>query len=343
MGKVLVVGGAGFIGSHVVASHLERGDEVLVYDVLQRKGVDSVLSWLEEKGNFSVIQADVREYATLRKTLDSHRDLDTVYHLAAQVAVTTSVTNPRLDFEVNALGTLNVLEAIRETGSRAVVLYASSNKVYGKTAGAAIEETRRRYQYRDLKNGISETQPLDLRSPYGCSKGAADQYVCDYYRTYGIRTITFRQSCIYGRWQFGLEDQGWVAWFIIAALLGRPITLYGNGKQVRDILYIDDLIECYHAARERISVTSGEAYNVGGGARNTLSLLELLDFLEERLGRRIPRKFADWRPGDQRVFIADVSRAKSDFDWEPQVSALQGVDRSLNWAQNHSTLLRELF
>lgn len=343
MGKVLVIGGAGFIGSHVVASHLARGDEVIVYDALQRKGVDSVLAWLEEQGDFSVIQADVRDYATLRETLERHRDLDTVYHLAAQVAVTTSVTNPRLDFEVNALGTLNVLEAIRETGNRAVLLYASTNKVYGNIAEAAVKETLQRYQYRELKNGISELQPLDLHSPYGCSKGAADQYVCDYYRTYGLKTITFRQSCIYGSWQFGIEDQGWVAWFIIAALLARPLTIYGNGKQVRDVLYVDDLIQCYHLARERISDMAGEVYNVGGGARNTLSLLELLGILEERLGRSIPRKFADWRPGDQRIFVADIARAKSSFDWEPQVSASQGVDRLLSWAQNHSDILRELF
>ena len=259
-------------------------------------------------------------------------------HLAAQTAVTTSVEAPREDFESNALGTFNVLEAARHLPHLKALLYASTNKVYGGLADVAVVERDGRYAYRDCPDGIAEDRPLDFHSPYGCSKGAGDQYVVDYARIYGLPTVVFRQNTIYGPRQLGVEDQGWVAWFCIAAVLGKPLTIYGDGKQVRDILHVSDLLALYERAIERIDQIKGQVYNVGGGPANTLSLLELVARIEERLQRRLELRFAGWRPGDQRVFIANIAKAARDLGWQPQVGVEEGIESLLAWVLDHRDL-----
>jgi CDP-paratose 2-epimerase len=340
--KVVVTGGAGFIGVNLGAAFASDGHEVIAVDNLSRTGSTENATWLCH--NFptaTVRKADVRtDHAVLAEVV---ADADAVYHLAAQVAVTTSVTNPREDFEINALGTFNVLEAVRRHARRnPVVIYSSTNKVYGGMEDIAIVERHGRYEYRDLPEGIPEDRLLDFHSPYGCSKGAADQYVRDYARIYGLRTVVFRQSCIYGPRQFGIEDQGWVAWFTIATMAGKPITVYGDGKQVRDVLYIGDLIQAFRRATEQIDVTSGQVYNIGGGAENTMSLLELIEFLKEHHGTDIRPGFADWRPGDQPVYVSDVRKAKSHFGWEPTYSVRDGVKRLAEWAKENYPLFQKV-
>jgi CDP-paratose 2-epimerase len=264
---------------------------------------------------------------------------DVIYHLAGQVAVTTSVLDPRDDFENNALGTFNALEAARTAGSNPIFVYASTNKVYGGMEDVIVEEEATRYRYRDLPLGIPETQPLDFHSPYGCSKGAGDQYVRDYARIYGLRTVVMRQSCIYGTRQFGIEDQGWVAWFIIAAVTGKPITIYGDGKQVRDILFIRDLLDVYQAALDRIDATAGQVYNIGGGPENTLSVwAELGPMLARLLGRKVDVSHGDWRPGDQRICIMDTRKAQRELGWRPKVGVAEGVRRLYEWVAANKEL-----
>ncbi|PMP77388.1 MAG: CDP-paratose 2-epimerase, partial [Chloroflexus aggregans] len=264
-----------------------------------------------------------------------------VYHLAGQVAVTTSVQDPRSDFEINALGTLNILEAARLAPEPPIVFFASTNKVYGGMETVDVVEEATRYRYRDLPNGVPEYQLLDFHSPYGCSKGAADQYVRDYARIYGLKTVVFRQSCIYGPRQFGVEDQGWAAHFAIAALLERPITIYGDGKQVRDMLYVDDLIAAYMAALERIDRVSGRIYNIGGGPQNALSIwAEFGPLLSRLVGRAIEVRYGDWRPGDQPVYISDITLAEQELGWRPQVSVYEGVERMVSWIRDHLHLFR---
>jgi CDP-paratose 2-epimerase len=245
-----------------------------------------------------------------------------------------------MDFETNARGTLNVLEAVRELGLDPVVLYTSTNKVYGALSELGVVEEESRYRYTDLDRGIPEETTLDFYSPYGCSKGAADQYVRDYHRMYGLRTIVFRNSCIYGPRQFGIEDQGWLAWFVIAAVLQRPVTIYGDGKQVRDVLYIDDLIDAMMAAIERSNNTQGEIYNIGGGMHFSLSVWrEFGPMLSALLDQEIVVDYGAWRPGDQKIYVSDISKARRDFGWEPRVPPREGVGRLVQWVQEN----RELF
>lgn len=329
--KWLITGGAGFIGVNVARRLLREQYTVVVLDNLARAGAAQNLFWLQQEGQTEFINVDVRDADAVNRAFSRHRDVDVVLHLAAQVAVTLSVQNPRHDFEVNALGTLNVLESVRRYCPEAVLLNASTNKVYGSLAHLPVEVCNGRNRFRTLPYGIAEDCPLDFHSPYGCSKGAADQYVCDYARTYGLRTVNFRQSCIYGIRQFGMEDQGWVAWFAICAVLGRPITLYGDGQQVRDVLWVDDLVEAYLRAAAQIKKTSGQSYNIGGGPENTLSLRELIAWLETKLHRPVETSFADPRPGDQRVFICDIRKARREFGWEPQTSVSDGLSRLVDW------------
>ena len=335
---VLITGGAGFIGSNTAAHYLSKGARVTILDNFSRRGSESNAKWLAQHGDgrLTVIREDIRSAGPALSTAVEQAQI--VFHLAAQVAVTTSVTDPRDDFEINALGTFNVLEAVRKSSARPIVVYASTNKVYGKMGDAGVVAREGRYEYEDLPFGAGEQRMLDFYSPYGCSKGCGDQYVVDYARIYGLRTLTFRQSCIYGPRQFGVEDQGWVAWFAIRALQNRPVTIYGDGRQVRDVLHVRDLIACYDAAIDRIETTAGQAYNVGGGPSNTMSLLELIDLLEQRLGRRLQYTFDDWRPGDQRVFIADIRRARSDFGWEPTLTPKDGVGRLVDWLTENRAL-----
>jgi CDP-paratose 2-epimerase len=336
--KTIITGGAGFIGSNAASRYLRQGDDVIIVDNLSREGVHRNLDWLRGQGSFEFVELDIRRGEEVAKIFRKHRDADRVLHLAGQVAVTTSVTDPREDFEINALGTFNVLEALRKTGISAPMLYSSTNKVYGEMTDVGVVEQQERYGYRTLPAGVSENRNLDFHSPYGCSKGAADQYVIDYHRIYGLRTIVFRQSCIYGYRQFGAEDQGWVAWFMIASQLGRPITVYGDGKQVRDILFVDDLLDAYDAAFAAGDRAVGKAYNIGGGTENVLSLLELLTYIEKRQNRKIPYNFADWRPGDQKVFVSDIRKAQSELGWAPKTDSFRGLGLLYDWVLDNQVL-----
>jgi CDP-paratose 2-epimerase len=335
----LVTGGAGFIGSNLVSRLLNRGEAVTVYDNLSRAGGVRNLAWLRAtfgQDAFQFVVGDVKDAALLTSTA---RDADIIIHLAGQVAVTTSVRHPRQDFEDNALGTFNVLEAARLSGRNPIVLYASTNKVYGGMEDVEVAGLETRYQYADLPDGIPETYPLDFHSPYGCSKGTGDQYVRDYARIYDLPTVVFRQSTIYGPRQFGIEDQGWMAWLIIAAVVGKPITIYGDGKQVRDMLYVDDLVRAYDTAIQKIAVAAGQVYNVGGGPGNTISIWgEFGPALEEMLAHKIPVTWDDWRPGDQRIYISDIRKAKLALDWEPRVKIQDGMQRLFNWIRDNRSL-----
>ena len=328
--KILITGGCGFIGCNAAQRFLQLGHSVALLDDLSRPGSETNLEWLREQGTFDFFRTDVCDAQSMADVVREGR-FDVAIHLAAQVAVTTAVVEPRRDFEINALGTFNLLEAVRRHSTESIVLNASTNKVYGKLPDFNQEEQPLRYALPDLPQGVSEVQPLDFHSPYGCSKGAADQYTIDYARIYGLRTVNFRQSCIYGYRQFGVEDQGWVAWFTIAHLLGRPVTIYGTGKQVRDVLFIDDLIDCYLAAIDRIESVAGKSFNIGGGPGNTLSLLELLELLREYSGRAVQHSFDQWRPGDQPVYVSDIRRAEQEISWRPQVPVHQGVEQLHRW------------
>lgn len=339
----LVTGGAGFIGSNLVRRLLERGENVTIYDNLSRSGAPKNLLWLENqfgKDSFRLIVGDVRNGDLLA---ESARNMDVIAHLAGQVAVTTSVTDPREDFECNALGTFNALEAARRSRRDPIFLFASTNKVYGGMEDVPILEEPTRWRYAELRDGCPETQPLDFHSPYGCSKGTGDQYVRDYARIYGLRSVVFRQSCIYGPRQFGVEDQGWLAWLMIAAVTGRQITIYGDGKQVRDVLNVDDLINGYDLAVEKIDRAGGQIYNMGGGARNVLAVWsEFGPLLEKLLGHPIAVQHADWRPGDQRVFYADYRKAKEELGWEPKIDLEEGIKRLYQWITENRELFADL-
>jgi CDP-paratose 2-epimerase len=338
--KIFITGGAGFVGVNLAEHHLLAGHEVVIFDDLSRRGTSENLAWLQEqhgRGALRAVFGDVRDFDTLRSVFPT--DTDRVYHMAAQVAVTTSVTDPRDDFEINALGTFNVLETIRDRAPQAVLIYASTNKVYGGMESIPTVETGTRYEYRDLVDGLTEEYPLDFHSPYGCSKGCGDQYVRDYARIYDLRTVVMRQSCIYGPHQMGVEDQGWVAHFCIAARLNRPITIFGDGKQVRDVLWIDDLISAYELAAGRIDECAGEIYNIGGGPANTVAVWsEFGPMLESLAGHPVPVTFEDWRPGDQPVYISGIGKAERELGWRPQVSFEEGLNRLWRWVDANTGL-----
>lgn len=331
MGKTIVVtGGAGFVGSNLVSGLLDRGHNVIVFDSLARPGSELNLSWLQSRdAGMEYVHGDVRDPQAVNRVISR---ADVVYHLAGQVAVTTSVEDPATDFEVNAFGTFNVLEAARRSGRQPTLVFTSTNKVYGGIDDVVVVERPTHYEFQDLPNGISEAQPLDFHSPYGCSKGAADQYVRDYARIYDLPTVVFRMSCIYGPRQFGNEDQGWLAHFIIAAVTGRPLTIYGDGKQVRDVLFVDDLVRAFQLAEERIDATAGQVYNIGGGPGNALAVWhDFARILGDLIGRRPEVSFGDWRPGDQRCYVSDIRKATRDLGWEPRVDKAAGIRRLWQW------------
>ncbi len=335
--KILITGGAGFIGCNSAKHFLDQGNDVTIFDNFSRKGTESNLKWIQESHpNVGVVRADIRDADALKEEIG--KGYDAVIHLAGQVAVTTSVVDPREDFDINALGTFNVLEACRLAEKQPIVIYSSTNKVYGGMEDVKTHEVNGRYEYADLPNGVPENRLLDFHSPYGCSKGAADQYVRDYARIYGLKTVVCRQSCIYGYRQFGVEDQGWVAWFIIATVLGKDLTIYGDGKQVRDVLFVEDLVNAYDMCIQNIDKIAGQVYNIGGGSSNQMSLLELLAFLEEFSGKKIEKSFDDWRPGDQPVFVCDITKASRDFGWEPKVSVEEGVKKLYDWVVENKNL-----
>jgi CDP-paratose 2-epimerase len=332
MAKTLITGGAGFIGSNLAARLLRAGSEVRVLDDLSRPGAERNLAWLRSLGGeLRFYQAGINDREALAEATAGVAE---VYHLAGQVAVTKSVEDPRADFLANALGTVNLLEAVRAQAPTACVVFASTNKVYGSLAGERVELSEERYRLADYPLGIPETFPLDFHSPYGCSKGAADQYVRDYHRIYGLRTIVFRQSCIYGPRQFGLSDQGWLSWFVVAALRGIPIQIDGDGCQVRDVLFVEDLLDAYELAVARADECAGEVFNLGGGPERVLAIWRDVAPLLESLAGRLPEvRFGPWRPGDQKAFISDTRKVRERLGWQPRVSVEEGMAALVAWTR----------
>lgn len=340
--NLLITGGAGFIGSNLADYFLDKGFKVTIFDSFQRVGTRDNAVWLKKKfPQIKIIEGDIRDFKKVQKAVVSQ---EVIFHLCAQVAVTTSVVDPRTDFEINALGTFNLLEAARLTNTKPLIVYSSTNKVYGGMEQIKIVEEETRYRYKGLPFGVPENFPLDFHSPYGCSKGAADQYVRDYGRIYDIPTVVFRQSCIYGPRQFGVEDQGWIAWFIIALTLGRQISVYGDGKQVRDVLYINDLVRLFDTAVHKIKKSRGKIYNVGGGTKNTLSVWS--DFgkiLGKLFDRKINPQFVSWRPGDQKVYVSDIRLVKKELGWEPKIRVEEGIYKLYRWIQENKSLFEKRF
>lgn len=337
--KYLINGGCGFLGSNMSAAMLEEGHEVIVFDNLYRFGTEKNLEWLNSLGgNFKYIKGDIRNIYEIEKVIQEEKP-DVIFHFAGQVAMTTSIENPYMDFEINVKGVVNVLESVRKYSKDTIVCFSSTNKVYGDFSYVDFKEKETRYNSEEYKNGFDETTPLDFHSPYGCSKGAADQYMLDYARMFGLKTIVFRHSSIFGGRQFATEDQGWVGWFCQKAyeiknnILEKPFTISGDGKQVRDILFGSDLINCYRKAIDNIEVTKGQAYNIGGGMENSLSLLELFSELERLNNIKMNYTKLPWRESDQKVFVADISKAKKDFGWEPKISKLEGVREMYRWVE----------
>lgn len=325
--QALITGGIGFIGTNVADHLLREGKDVVLFDNMGRAGVEENLEWLrsEHGDRVKFVKGDVRDYAAVEKAM---RGANVVFHFAAQVAVTTSVVNPREDFAINAQGTLNVLEVARRQNPMPIVLYTSTNKVYGGVEHLRVVERATRYEFENLPYGVPETCPLDFHSPYGCSKGTADQYVHDYHRIYGLPSIVFRMSCIYGPHQFGTEDQGWVAHFALTGLRGGRLTIYGDGKQVRDLLYVEDLVELMDRACTNIERTAGQIYNVGGGPAQTISVWAELQEPLKRLIEKLPAvEYGEFRPGDQRIYVSDIRKARERLHWSPRVGIAEGLRR----------------
>lgn len=336
--KILITGGLGFIGINTCIN-LAKDNEIHILDNFSRKGNVQNYQLISEIENVHLHVKDIRNFHDLSLVFQSIKP-DVVIHLAGQVAVTFSVQNPREDFEINLLGTFNILECIRLFTPSCALLYASTNKVYGEYESEIIE-TEKRYDYKDVI-GVNEKTQLDFHSPYGCSKGGADQYVRDYSRIYNLKSVVLRQSCIYGQNQFGIEDQGWVAWFTIASTFNKPFFIYGDGKQVRDALYIDDLVNLYKLIIEKIEYCSGQIFNVGGGPNNSLSLIELIESLEIKSGKKLNYKFSDWRPGDQKIYVSDITKLKEILGWVPKTDLKTGLEKLYNWVSLNEIIFKEL-
>ena len=333
--KLLITGGCGFLGSNLASDALVRGDELLVFDNLYRNGSRENLTWLQTQGKFTFEHGDIRNQNDITRVIQAFKP-DAIFHLAGQVAMTTSMANPRMDFEVNVLGTHNLLEAVRQHAPESIVVYSSTNKVYGDLEQYTYVETDTRYQCVEHPNGFNEQTQLSFHSPYGCSKGAADQYMLDYARIFGLKTVVFRHSSMYGGRQFATYDQGWVGWFCqktIEASKGllEPFTISGTGKQVRDVLHADDMKRLYMAAVHHIDNVRGQAFNVGGGIENSLSLLELFALLEQIANVKLHYNKLPVRESDQRVFVSDLAKAKKMLNWQPEVCAQEGVARMVEW------------
>ena len=334
--KYLITGGCGFLGSNLASEVLRRGDN------LSRPGSEKNLIWLEKQGDVHFIHGDIRNPFAIEKIVADFKP-DVIFHLAGQVAMATSIANPRLDFEVNALGSLNVLEAVRKHTPECIVIYSSTNKVYGDLEWVRYEDTETRYVTPDYPNGFDESLPLDFHSPYGCSKGTADQYMLDYARMFNMRIVVFRHSSMYGGRQFATYDQGWIGWFCQKALevkngaLKEPFTMSGNGKQVRDVLHAEDMKRLYFAAVENIDNVNGQAFNIGGGMKNSLSLLELFDFLEKELDVKMVYTKLPWRKSDQKVFVADIKKAEQLADRKANIDKNSGIKMMLDWLMGISS------
>ncbi|KPA13622.1 CDP-paratose 2-epimerase [Candidatus Magnetomorum sp. HK-1] len=327
--KILITGGAGFIGTNV-AAHFQKKNHIIIVDNLFRKGTEKNLSFLKKNYPIDYKNIDISKENAIDELLKNFPKVDIIFHLASQVAVTTSVINPQVDFQINAQGTFNILEYARKLEQKPIVIYSSTNKVYGAIKQFDTIEKKTRYTFSDIES-VDENCPLDFHSPYGCSKGCGDQYVRDYYRMYKIPGVVFRQSCIYGDHQYGMEDQGWIAWFLIASILNKKITVYGNGKQVRDILYITDLINAYEKAICNIDKVKGEIFNIGGGASNSISILEFFDFIKHELDINIPLEYSSIRPGDQKIFISNNNKLMNYLGWKPEVDYKVGIKKLYNW------------
>lgn len=338
MTKLLITGGCGFLGSNLAEDALSRGDDLVIFDNLYRNGSRDNFSWLQQQGEFRFEHGDIRNQNDITRLIQSFKP-DVIFHLAGQVAMTTSIANPRMDFEVNVVGTHNLLEAVRLYAPDATMVYSSTNKVYGDLEQYAYRETDTRYQCIDRPNGFDESTPLEFHSPYGCSKGAADQYMLDYARIFGLNTVVFRHSSMYGGRQFATYDQGWVGWFCqkaVEAKMGaakEPFTISGTGKQVRDVLHAEDMKKLYFAAVEHIGTARGQVFNIGGGMANSLSLLELFSLLESSTGVELNYTKIAVRESDQRVFVADISKANKVMGWSPNIAPADGVKKMLDWVE----------
>jgi len=344
MAKVLITGGLGFIGSNLADRLLQEEHQVVIIDNRSRPGCEYNLAWLQERYPATQLQfffTGLDDHEVLRA---ASRDAELIFHLAAQVSVSGSVHDPYTDFQSNAAGTLHLLEAARRHARDPIFIYSSTNKVYGDLDSLATEELPSRYRFTHLPYGVAETQPLDFGSPYGCSKGAGDQYVHDYANTFGLRTIVMRQSCIYGSRQFGHEDQGWVSWFLVAGLLRHPIRIYGDGKQVRDILHINDLLDAYMLAIREIDTTRGEVYNIGGGPGLTRSIWqEFKAHVKEHVHREVEATYEPARIRDQKVYISDIRKAEKDFGWKPKVRVEEGLDCTMEWIARNKAVFERLY
>ena len=342
MAKILVTGGAGFIGINLVIRLLKEGYKVVVIDNLSRKGTDNNLKVVLNEKNLKFYKADVRDYEGIENIFDEEKVFDAVFHLAGQVAVTTSVLDPRSDFEINAVGSINILEQCRFKSPQSKLIYSSTNKVYGDLGYLNIFEDKDRYTLPAYLNGIDENQNLDFHSPYGCSKGCADQYFRDYARIYNLSTVVLRQSCIYGINQYGIEDQGWVAWFTIAGILKWPITIYGNGKQVRDVLFIDDLVDLYLKVLEENVDMKGQVFNIGGGPKNTVSLIELLGLLEEEFNIKTKINYSEIRPGDQPYYVSNINKIYDFCNWIPRIRINEGLSKMIDWIKLNTEVIKNI-
>ena len=333
-----MTGGCGFVGSNVAARLHQEGWRVTLFDNLGRHGAADNLQWLLKAGNLEFVHGDTRNANDVDRLVERSQP-SAVFHLAGQVAMTTSMDNPRRDFETNVGGSINVLESVRRHARKAAVVYASSNKVYGELRGVALKEEALRYTAPSLPEGIDESAPLDFQTPYGCSKGAADQYMLDYARVFGLNTVVFRHSTIFGGRQFATFDQGWIGWFCQQALAAKqnpqrePFTISGDGKQVRDLLFVDDAVNCYLAAAEKITEVRGEAFNIGGGMSNSCSLLELFNILERLLELELEYRRLPWRHSDQKFFVADIAKARRMLGWQPKLSREEGIGLMLDWVK----------
>lgn len=335
--KYLITGGCGFLGSNIASQILKQQDKLIIYDNLSRIGGKQNLEWLKSIGDFKFYKENTKDYEKISAVIKKEHP-DVIYHLAGQVAMTVSIKNPMLDFETNTIGSFNVLEAVRQFSPDSIVVYSSTNKVYGDFEYLDYSETPSRYICKQLPNGFDESVKLDFHSPYGCSKGAADQYMLDWARIFGIKTVVFRHSSMYGSRQFGTFDQGWISWFCQKAVetvqdKNTTFTISGNGKQVRDVLHADDMIKLYLSVPEHINKAKGQVYNIGGGMENSLSLLELFDLLEKELNIKLCYTKLPPRESDQKVFVADITKASETFNWHPEVSKEQGIKNMLEWVK----------
>ncbi|MFT4554176.1 MAG: CDP-paratose 2-epimerase [Chlamydiales bacterium] len=338
--KYLITGACGFLGTNIAQRILQSNDSLVLFDNLSRNGSSKNLEWLQKQNkDFVFLNGDIRNYHDVENVITTHRP-DVIFHLAGQVAMTTSLASPYKDFEINALGTLNVLEVVRKHLPETAIIYSSSNKVYGDFSEIQVAEEETRYVCPDHPKGFDESLPLEFHTPYGCSKGSADQYVLDYARMFGLKTVVFRHSTMYGTSQHATFDQGWIGWFCQQALEQKlnpeqeAFTISGTGKQVRDILFADDAVDCYMKASENIDSISGEAFNIGGAIKNSLSLLELFSFLEKKLNVQLKYTELPWRASDQKVFVCDNSKATKSFSWEPKTSSSEGIGKMLDWLQS---------